>query len=89
VPGKRKYERDSVSLIICYSLCGQNSDKSCTAMMENYSYSGLCMVTPHALEEDQEILIRSGLSEESLRAVVRWTKSNGGTSYKVGLEFRR
>jgi hypothetical protein len=89
VPGMRKYERDRVSLIISYSVLAHNPEKAFTALMEDYSYSGLCMVTPHFIEDGQEIIVKSGLSEESVRAVVRWTKGNGDACYKVGAEFRK
>jgi Tfp pilus assembly protein PilZ len=88
-PGKRKYDRDIASLIICYSISDHNSEKLWTAMMEDYSHTGLRMVTTHPLEEGQEILIKSALLEEPRLGVVRWTKINGDALYRVGLEFKR
>jgi hypothetical protein len=88
-PGKRKYDRDIASLIICYSIPAHNSQKLWAAVMEDYSHSGLRMVTTHPLEKGQEILIRSGLFEKAPLGVVRWTKINGDAFCKVGLEFRK
>jgi hypothetical protein len=88
-PGKRKYDRDIASLIICYSISDHNSEKLWTAMMEDYSHTGMRMVTTHPLEEGEEILIRSGLFEKAILGVIRWTKSNGDAFFRVGLEFRK
>jgi hypothetical protein len=87
--GKRKYERGIASLIIYYSLPTYTSEKALTALMKDYSHSGLCMITRQLLEEGQEILINGGLFENALPAVVRWSKSDGDATFKVGLEFSK
>lgn len=87
--GQRIYERDIASLIIRYSLPAYISGKVLSAMMEDYSFSGLRMVTGYPLEEGQEIVINGGLFEDALPAIVRWHKNIGDTAFKVGLEFKR
>lgn len=87
--GQRKYERDISSLIIRYSLAANISKKVLSAMMENYSFSRLRMVTRHPLKEGQEIVINGGLFEDALPAIVRWFRYRGDTTFKVGLEFKR
>ena len=87
--GNRKYERDITSLIIRYSLPTYTPKKELIAMMENYSYAGLRMVTRHQLEKGQEVLIDGGFWEDALPAIVRWLKSIGDTTFQIGLEFKR
>ncbi len=87
VRGNRKYERDIASLIIYYSLPIYAAEKPLTALMKDYSYSGLRMITTHPLEEGQEILINGSLSVNALTAVVRWSKRDGDTTFEIGLEF--
>ena len=87
--GNRKYERDIASLIISYSLPAYAPENNLTAMMADYSCSGLRIVTRHPLEEGQEILINGGFFGDTLPAVVRWLRNIGDTTFEAGLEFKR
>jgi hypothetical protein len=70
--GKRKYSRSEFSQIITYSLLPCIDDKFTSALLHDFSYAGLCIITNHSLQEGQEILIKSGLTSTSVTTVVRY-----------------
>ena len=84
---KRKYSRCDFSQIILYSLPPHIDDEITTGLLQDFSYSGLCIRTHHPLQEGQEILVKSSLMSNSITAVVRWCSHMGNTTYKVGLVF--
>lgn len=86
--GKRKYSRCDFSQIIQYSLLPNMGDKFSTGLLHDFSYSGLCIITNHSLQEGQEILVKSSLISNSIAAVVRWCSDAGNSTYKVGLELK-
>jgi hypothetical protein len=88
VTGKRQYSRCDFSQIIVYSLPPHSDKKVSTGLLHDFSYSGVCIITQHPLQEGQEILIKSGLID-SITALVRWCDATGNSTYKVGLEFKR
>lgn len=87
--GRRKHSRYDFSQLIEYSLNSHQSDTFLKGIIQNFSYSGLCMITNHPLAEGDEIIIRSILTEESRPAIVRWVVCTGINSVKVGLEFKK
>lgn len=87
--GKRRHDRDSFSQMIYYALQPRISGSVLRGLMVNYSCSGLCMETHHPLREGQEIAIHSALFTDTIPAVVRWFKSNGDDTFRIGLEFRK
>ena len=87
--GKRKYSRCDFSQIITYSILPQIDDKVTTGLLHNFSYSGLCIITQHSLQEGQEILVKNGLMSNSVTAVVLWCSKMGNSTYKVGLEIKQ
>jgi hypothetical protein len=86
--GKRKYSRCDFSQIIMYSLLPHVDDNVLTGLLNDFSYSGLCIITHHPVQEGQEILVKSSLMSNSVTAVVRWCGDMGNSTYKVGLEFK-
>lgn len=64
----RRYHRDISFLIIRYSLPTTNPANDVTAMMADYSGSGLRIVTRHPLEEGQEVVINGGFFGGALPA---------------------
>ena len=87
--GKRKYERCAFPQIIKYSISSYIDGKTSTALLHDFSYSGLCIITRDPLQNGQEILVKTGLMNNSVTAVVRWCLNVGTSSYKVGLEIRQ
>jgi hypothetical protein len=87
--GKRKYSRSEFSQIITYSLLPCIDDKVTTGLLYDFSYSGLCIITKHSLQEGQEIFVKSGLTSNSVTAVVRWCIDMDDSTYKVGLEIKQ
>ena len=85
---KRKYSRCDFSQIILYSLLPNIDDEVTTGLLQDFSYSGLCIRTHHPLQEGQEIVVKSTLLNNSITAVVRWCRDPSNTTYKVGLEFK-
>jgi hypothetical protein len=85
--GKRKYSRCDFSQIIAYSLLPRIDDNVLTGLLSDFSYSGLCIITHHPVQEGQEILVQSSLMSNSITAVVRWCNHLDNSTYKVGLEF--
>ena len=87
--GKRKYSRCDFSQIIAYSLPPYIDDRLSTGLLQDFSYSGLCIITQHPIQEGQEILVKSSLMNDPITALVRWCKDTGNSTYKVGLEFKK
>jgi len=85
---KRKYSRCDCSQIILYYLLPHTDDEVITGLLQDFSYSGLCIRTHHPLQEGQEILVKSTLMSNSITAVVRWCRDTSNSMYKVGLEFK-
>ena len=86
--GKRKYERCAFSQIIKYSISSHINDKASTALLHDFSYSGLCMVTLDPLQNGQEIVVKSSLTDNAITAVVCWCNNLGNNTYKIGLELK-
>ena len=86
---KRKYERDHLTEIVHYAPYPHSSDTVLKGLMQDFSCSGLCLITRHALEEGQEIIMKSIIMPNSKTAVVRWYQDIGNAHFKIGLEFRR
>lgn len=86
---KRKYERDNCTEIAHYAPYPYSSDTVLKGLMQDFSCSGLCLITRHALEEGQEIVLKSVILPNSKTAVVRWYQDLGNSAFKIGLEFRR
>jgi len=86
--GKRKYSRCDFSQIIEYYLLPHIDDKVSTGLLHDFSYSGLCIITQHPIQEGQEILVKSSLMSNSITAVVRWCSDTGNSTYKIGLAFK-
>jgi len=87
--GQRKNSRYDFSQLIEYSLLSHPADKVLKGIIQDFSHSGLCMITNHPLSEGEEIVIRSILTEDSRCAIVRWIVNIGNSSVKVGLEFKK
>jgi hypothetical protein len=87
--GQRKNSRCEFSQLIEYSLRSKPSDKLLKGMIQDFSHSGLCMITNYPLSDGDEILIRSILTDDSRTASVRWTKNMGNNTIKVGLVFKK
>jgi hypothetical protein len=87
--GQRNNSRCDFSQLIEYSLRSKPSDKVLKGMIQDFSHSGLCMITNYPLSEGEEIIIKSILTDDSRSAIVRWTIRLGDNTVKVGLEFKK
>jgi len=87
--GKRKYARCDFSQILQYAFTTQTTGQTSTALLQDFSYSGLCMLTHHPLQPGEEIIIKSSLTADPITAVVRWCKHTGNSNYRVGLELKK
>ena len=87
--GKRKYSRCDFSQIIQYAIPAHIASQASTGLLQDFSYSGLCMLTHHPLQEGEEIVIRSSLTTDPLTAIVRWCCHTGNSNYRVGLELKK
>ncbi len=85
---KRKYSRSDFSQIVRYSVLPHIDDKISTGLLRDFSYSGMCIMTHHPLQESQEIVVKNTLLYNSMTALVRWCRDTGNSTYKVGLEFK-
>lgn len=85
---KRKYSRCDCSQIILYYLLPHTDDEVTTGLLQDFSYTGLCIRTHRPLQEGQEILVNSTLMSNSITAAVRWCRDTGNSIYNVGLEFK-
>jgi hypothetical protein len=85
---KRKYSRCGFSQIILYSLLTDIDDKVSTGLLQDFSYSGMCIMTLRPFQERQEIVVKSTRLNNSITAVVRWCRDTSNSTYKVGLEFK-
>ena len=87
---KRKYSRCEFSQIIRYCPLPSIDNEFTSALLYDFSYAGLCIITINPLQEGQEILIKSSLTSTPITAVVRWCNKNmGNSTYKVGLEIQK
>jgi len=87
--GNRKYSRCDFSQIIQYAFTTQLAGQTSTGLLQDFSYSGLCMLTHDPLHEGQEIVIKSSLTADPITAVVRWCNNTGNSNYKIGLELKK
>ena len=85
---KRKYSRCGFSQIVLYSLLTDIDDKVSTGLLQDFSYSGMCIMTLHPFQEGQEIVVKSTLLDHSITAVVRWCRDTSNSTYTVGLEHK-
>ena len=67
---KRKYERDHLTEIVHYAPSPHSSDTVLRGLMRDFGNTGLCLITRQALEEGQEIVVKSVIVPNSKRAVV-------------------
>ena len=74
--------------MISYSLLPRVDDKVSTGLLCNFSYSGMCIMTHHPLQERQEIVVKSTPLNNSITAVARWCRDTSNSTYKVGLESK-
>ena len=58
-------------------------------LIQDYSNSGLCLITNPPLDDGQEIIVNHSIMPSSKKAIVRWQQNISEVAYKVGLEFRR
>ena len=86
---KRTYRRDDLMEIVHYAPPPHTSDDVLRGLIKDYSDSGLCLIAHQAIEEGQEIVVKSVVMPKSKTAVVRWHRDLGNSTFKIGLEFKR
>ena len=86
---RRAEKRETVIQMVRYAPSPETTDTVLRGMIMDWSYSGLCLIAHQPLEEGQEILVSSVVVPKSKPAVVKWYKSLGNGTYRIGLEVRR
>jgi hypothetical protein len=83
----RKHVRKNISWFTAYSK-GPSSGKTVNnSVITNISKSGICLLTPEALNKGENILIKCNINSPAREATVRWSKQYKDRHCRVGLEF--
>ena len=56
---RRKTQRYTFTQPIAYTLAGSDDKTSCTALTLNIATHGMCVITPHALNEGGEVVLET------------------------------
>jgi hypothetical protein len=86
---RRAEKRETLIQMVRYAPSPETTDTVLRGMIMDWSYSGLCLIAHHPIDEGQEILVSSVVVPKSKTAVVRWQKNLGNGTYRIGLEVRR
>ena len=85
---RRRHPRYEVPYTVAEcALTRDESEVIFTALICNYSESGICLHTSQTVTTGQEIKIQSKEPKLSETAIVRWFKNESICSYRIGLEF--
>jgi hypothetical protein len=86
---RRKYERNNVIGIVRYALSAHPGDGFLKGITQNYSNSGLCLITRHSLRKRQKIVLTGEMIPHAKTAIVRWRQELGNGNFKMGMEFTK
>lgn len=84
---KRRHRRREASYFTGYLMELQPEDAVSKGVIANISKSGVCLLTPKALNEGESILLKSDDSSPAQKAAVRWCRQYENFHYRAGLEF--
>ena len=86
---RRKDTRETLMQMVRYAPSPETSDAVLRGMIQDWSFSGLCLIAHEPIDEGQEILISSVVMPKSKKAVVKWCERLGNGTYQIGLQVRR
>ena len=86
---RRKHQRDDLMEVLNCAPLPNNSGSIFRGLIQDYSNSGLCLITNRAIEKGQEIIVNHRIMPSSKRATVKWQQNISEVAYKVGIEFKR
>jgi hypothetical protein len=85
---KRRHRRREASYFTGYLMELQHEDTAAKGVIANISKSGVCLLTPTALTEGENIVLKRDASSPAQKAAVRWCRQYKNFHYRAGLEFR-
>jgi hypothetical protein len=84
---KRRHRRSEASYFTVYSSELSSGDTVSNGVIANISKSGMCLLSPKALNRGENILIKSNNSAPAKKATVRWCRQYRNYHYRAGVEF--
>jgi len=84
---KRRHRRSEASYFTGYLTELQPEDTVSKGVIANISKSGVCLLTPKAINEGENIVLKSNDSSPAQEAAVRWCRQYKNFHYRAGLEF--
>jgi hypothetical protein len=84
---KRRHRRSEASYFTVYSSVLSSGDIVSNGVIANISKSGLCLLTPIALDEGENIQLKGDDNSPAQRAMVRWCRQYKNCHYRAGVEF--
>jgi hypothetical protein len=85
---KRRHRRSEASYLTGYLMELQPEYTTSKGVIANISKSGVCLLTPTALTEGENIVLKRDASSPAQKAAVRWCRQYKNFHYRAGLEFR-
>jgi hypothetical protein len=86
-PESRKKIREDIAFFTDYSEDSSAGEVRCNGVITNMSKSGICLLTPKALNKGEHILIKCKTNSPKRKALVRWSKHYKDSHCRAGLEF--
>jgi len=83
----RKHVRKNISYFTRYSLDSSSGESVNNGVITNISKSGICLLTPEAINKGENILIKCNINSPARMATVRWSKQYKDCHCSAGLEF--
>jgi hypothetical protein len=83
----RKHIRKNISWFTAYSKGPSSGETVNNSVITNISKSGICLLTPEALNKGENILIKCKINSPARKATVRWSKQYKDCHCRAGLEF--
>jgi hypothetical protein len=83
----RKHIRKDVAFFTGYSKHSSSVEVALDGVIINISKSGICLLTPEALNNGERISIKCNANSPARRATVRWCKQYEDCHCRAGLEF--
>jgi hypothetical protein len=79
--------RKDMAFFTGYAVDSSAGQITCSGVITNISKSGICLLTPKALNKGEHILIKCKTNSPERKALVRWSKQYKDSHCRVGLEI--
>jgi hypothetical protein len=83
----RKHTRKDAAYFTEYSMDAVSGELTSSGVITDMSRSGLCLLTPEAINKGENIFIKCHTSTPPRCATVRWSKKYKDCHFRAGLEF--